>query len=122
MNENARDPREVAEEGEQLAVWLDYYAGGKKSEVFTKLRRAAAFIREGYPMPVTPVLGAPAPDPLEQAEQVRQPLRQCFVLPTEGRDPGIDAVAVICAVLGPLAEEERQACLAYVTSRYAGPA
>lgn len=66
--------------------------------------------------------GEISPDPLEQAEAgIREPMRQCYLLVTEGRDPSIDALGVICQVLEPLNEDERAAVLAYVTSRFAGP-
>lgn len=69
--------------------------------------------------PSTPI-AVSAPDPLAQAEanQQPEPLSRCFPLVTEGRDPGIDAVAMCCAILAPLTKEERGAALCYITSRF----
>ena len=69
--------------------------------------------------PSTPIV-QPAPDPLAQAEAnpPSAPLSQSFPLVTEGRDPGIDAVAMCCAILAPLTKEERGAALCYITSRF----
>lgn len=57
MTDNRRDPRQVALEAEEIAEWLDAHA-----ELFTAdersqqvIKRAAAFIREGYPTPPDPL-------------------------------------------------------------------
>lgn len=61
-------------------------------------------------------------DPLAQAERLLDiaPARRSYTLVTEGRDPGLDALSIVVEVLKPLTEEQRQAVLAYVTSRFLG--
>lgn len=64
------------------------------------------------------------PDPLSAAERCGarrsgdQPVFREFQLVTAGRDPGVDALAIICATLEPLPAKERAALLSYVSSRY----
>lgn len=53
-----------------------------------------------------------APDPLEVAERAAD---------HEMRDPGIDALGEMVRLLNGLDDVDRQAALAYLTSRYAGP-
>lgn len=122
---NARPWDEVVAEAEQLAGWVENYANNNRcsGEVRARLKRAAAFIREGYQEHMRPDHRDMAGDPLAQAEAQlpRSQLMQSFPLVTEGRDKAIDAIGVICAVLAPLDQDERAAVLAYVTSRYAGP-
>lgn len=64
------------------------------------------------------------PDPLSAAERCgarrggEAPMFREFQLVTAGRDPAVDSLAIVCAVLEPLKPEERAALVGYVASRY----
>lgn len=63
-----------------------------------------------------------APDPLELAEKGKVESAQVasvtFPLVTAGRDPGIDALAIMQAVLNPLSVNDRVGVFGWLQSRY----
>lgn len=98
-----RNPDEVADEGETLAMWLDTMAGydGTNRDDAERLQRAAAFIREAYPTNAGPI-------------------RQWFPLVTEGKHPALDAIGVFTELVGRLCAKERDAVLAYLVAMFRG--
>lgn len=62
-------------------------------------------------------------DPLAQAEAAKVlPAQISYPLVTAGRDPGIDALAIMCALLEPLTPADRAGCLCWLATRFPDPA
>lgn len=47
-----------------------------------------------------------------------QPLSRSFRLFTEGKEPGIDAIAIMCELMKELPENERHAALQFVADKF----